>query len=89
MNKKKNQTFNRSDIEKTLSLEFQDLSKSQISLAVDSILESIVDAVLTMISRPDKMEKMGKKGRLISKDYTLENWQNRIKTLLNDSVFKN
>ncbi len=45
MNKKKNQTFNRSDIEKTLSLEFQDLSKSQISLAVDSILESIVDAV--------------------------------------------
>ena len=42
-----------------------------------------------MISRPDKMEEMGKKGRLISKDYTLENWQNRIKTLLNDSVFKN
>lgn len=45
MNKKKNQTFNRSDIEKTLSLEFQDLSKSQISLAVDSILESIGDAL--------------------------------------------
>ena len=55
----------------------------------DSRIESIADAVLTMISRPDKMEEMGKKGRIISKDYTLENWQARIKTLLNDSVFKN
>ncbi len=55
----------------------------------DSRIESIVDAVLTMISRPDKMEEMGKKGRLISKNYTLENWQARLKTLLNDSIFKN
>ena len=45
MSNKKQQTFNRSDIELALSQEFPDLSKSQISLAIDSILESIVDAV--------------------------------------------
>ena len=42
---KKQSTFNRSDIELALSKEFPDLNKSQISLAIDSILESIVDAV--------------------------------------------
>ena len=45
MSNKKQQTFNRSDIELALSKEFPDLSKSQISLAIDSILESILDAV--------------------------------------------
>ena len=45
MSNKKQQTFNRSDIELALRQEFPDLSKSQISLAIDSILESIVDAV--------------------------------------------
>jgi nucleoid DNA-binding protein len=43
---KKQSTFNRSDIELALSKEFPDLNKSQISLAIDSILESIVDALL-------------------------------------------
>jgi integration host factor subunit beta len=42
---KKQPTFNRSDIELALNKEFPDLNKSQISLAIDSILESIVDAV--------------------------------------------
>jgi integration host factor subunit beta len=41
----KQQTFNRSDIELALIKEFPSFSKSQISLAIDSILESIVDAV--------------------------------------------
>ena len=45
MSNKKQQTFNRSDIELALSQEFPNLSKSQISLAIDSILESIVDAI--------------------------------------------
>ena len=45
MSNNKQQTFNRSDIELVLSQEFPDLNKSQISLAIDSILESIVDAV--------------------------------------------
>ena len=45
MSNKKRQTFNRSDIELALSQEFPNLNKSQISLAIDSILESIVDAV--------------------------------------------
>ena len=45
MSSNKQQTFNRSDIELTLIKEFPNLSKSQISLAIDSILESIVDAV--------------------------------------------
>ena len=45
MSNKKQQTFNRSDIELALNQEFPNLNKSQISLAIDSILESIVDAV--------------------------------------------
>ena len=45
MSRKKSLTFNRSDIELALRKQFADLSKSEISLAVDSILESIVDAV--------------------------------------------
>ena len=45
MSNKKQQTFNRSDIELALSQEFPNLNKSQISLAIDSILESVVDAV--------------------------------------------
>ena len=45
MSRNKQQTFNRSDIEKALTKEFPNLNKSQISLAIDSILESIVDAV--------------------------------------------
>jgi integration host factor subunit beta len=42
---KKQPTYNRSDIELDLIKEFPDLNKSQISLAIDSILESIVDAI--------------------------------------------
>jgi integration host factor subunit beta len=45
VNSRKQKTFNRSDIELVLGQEFSNLSKSQISSAVDSILESIVDAV--------------------------------------------
>ncbi|MDC1424499.1 integration host factor subunit beta [Gammaproteobacteria bacterium] len=45
MNNNKPETYNRSDIELALIKEFPHLSKSQISLAIDSILESIVDAV--------------------------------------------
>ena len=45
MNSNKQQTYNRSDIESALTKEFPHLTKSQISLAIDSILESIVDAV--------------------------------------------
>jgi integration host factor subunit beta len=51
----KQQTFNRSDIELALIKEFPRLSKSQISLAIDSILESIVDAV----ALDDKVEIRG------------------------------
>ena len=45
MNSSKTETYNRSDIELALIKEFPHLSKSQISIAIDSILESIVDAV--------------------------------------------
>ena len=38
-------TFTRSDIELALCKEFTSLTKSQISEAIDSILESIVEAV--------------------------------------------
>ncbi|MDA9321386.1 integration host factor subunit beta [Gammaproteobacteria bacterium] len=55
MNSNKQQTYNRSDIESALSKEFPNLTKSQISLAIDSILESIVDAV----AFDDKVEIRG------------------------------
>jgi len=45
VNSSKTETYNRSDIELALIKEFPHLSKSQISLAIDSILESIVDSV--------------------------------------------
>jgi len=45
VNSNKPETYNRSDIELALTKEFPDLSKSQISSTIDSILESIVDAV--------------------------------------------
>ena len=55
MSSKKQKTFNRSDIELALNQEFSNLSKSQITSAVDSILESIVDAV----ALDDKVEIRG------------------------------
>ena len=55
MSSNKQQTFNRSDIEKALNKDFPQLSKSQISSAIDSILESIVDA----IALDDKVEIRG------------------------------
>ena len=55
MSKNKQQTFNRSDIEKALNQEFPNLNKSQISSAIDSILESIVDSV----ALDDKVEIRG------------------------------
>ena len=45
MNNLKKETYNRSDIEASLKKEFPNLTKSQISEAIDSILESIVEAV--------------------------------------------
>ena len=55
MSSKTQPTFNRSDIELALSKEFPDLKKSQISSTIDSILESIVDAV----ALDDKVEIRG------------------------------
>lgn len=55
MSSNKQQTFNRTDIELALTKEFPKLSKLQISLAIDSILESIVDAV----ALDDKVEIRG------------------------------
>ena len=55
MSSSKQQTYNRSDIESALTKEFSHLTKSQISLAIDSILESIVDAV----AFDDKVEIRG------------------------------
>ena len=45
MSNKSSKTFNRSDIETELLSQFPDLTKKQIRLAIDSIIESIVDAV--------------------------------------------
>ncbi len=45
MNKLKKETFTRTDIEASLKIEFPNLSKSEISKAIDAILESIVEAV--------------------------------------------
>ena len=45
MNSLKKDSYNRSDIEASLRKEFPSLTKSQISEAIDLILESIVEAV--------------------------------------------
>ena len=45
MSNKSTKTFNRSDIETELLSQFPDLTKKQIKLAIDSIIESIVDAL--------------------------------------------
>ena len=45
MSSKKQKSFNRSDIEQALAKEFYELSKSQISTALDIIIDSIVEAV--------------------------------------------
>jgi len=45
VNRINKETFTRSDIELSIKKEFPNLSKSEISKAIDSILESIKDAV--------------------------------------------
>ena len=45
MNKLKNETFTRSDIESSLRKEFPNINKSDISDAIDAILDSITEAV--------------------------------------------
>ena len=45
MNRIKKDTYNRSDIEASLRKEFPNLTKSQITEAIDIILESIIEAV--------------------------------------------
>tara|TARA_Y100000748_G_scaffold293240_1_gene282583 strand:+ start:88 stop:381 length:294 start_codon:yes stop_codon:yes gene_type:complete len=45
VNKTKKETFTRSDIETSLRKEFPNLSKLEISEAIDAILGSIVEAV--------------------------------------------
>ena len=45
MSSKGNKTYNRSDIELELLSQFPDLTKKQIRLTIDSIIESIVDSV--------------------------------------------
>ena len=45
MNKKKKDTFTRSDIETSLRKEFPSLTKSEITSAINVILESITEAV--------------------------------------------
>ena len=46
MSSKGTKTYNRSDIELELLSQFPDLTKKQIRLAIDSIIESIVDSVV-------------------------------------------
>ena len=55
MSNKSTKTFNRSDIETELLSQFPDLTKKQIKLTIDSIIESIVDAV----AFDDKVELRG------------------------------
>ena len=55
MNNKKKDTFNRSDIESSLKHEFPNLSNTEVSEAIDTILESIIEAV----ALDDKVEIRG------------------------------
>ena len=55
MNNQKQETFTRSDIESSLNKEFPELSKSEISNAIDIILNSIIEVV----ALDDKVEIRG------------------------------
>ena len=55
MNNNKKDTFNRSDIESSLKQEFPNLSNTEVSEAIDIILESIIEAV----ALDDKVEIRG------------------------------
>ena len=55
MNNKSKETFKRSDIESSLRKEFPDLNKTNITDAIDIILESIIEAV----ALDDKVEIRG------------------------------
>ena len=48
----------------------------------DTSPDSIFEAIIKMINNPEKMALMSEKARLISKDYTLENWQDLIGSTL-------
>ena len=45
MTNKKLETYNRSDLEEQLSIDFPQLEKEKISCAVDSIINTIIEAV--------------------------------------------
>ena len=55
MNNKNKETFTRSDIESSLKKEFPNLTKQEISQAIDIILESIIESV----ALDDKVEIRG------------------------------
>ena len=55
MNNKNKATFTRSDIESSLKKEFPNLTKQEISQAVDTILDSIIESV----ALDDKVEIRG------------------------------
>ena len=55
MNNKNQETFTRSDIETSLKKEFPNLTKQEISQAIDIILDSIIDSV----ALDDKVEIRG------------------------------
>tara|TARA_Y100000741_G_scaffold356091_1_gene332290 strand:- start:4050 stop:4343 length:294 start_codon:yes stop_codon:yes gene_type:complete len=55
VNNKNKETFTRSDIESSLKKEFPNLSKQEISQAIDVILESIIESV----ALDDKVEIRG------------------------------
>ena len=55
MNNKNKETFTRSHIESSLKKEFPNLSKQEISQAIDIILESIIESV----ALDDKVEIRG------------------------------
>ena len=55
MNNKNKETFTRSDIESSLKKEFPNLTKQEISQAIDIILDSIIESV----ALGDKVEIRG------------------------------
>ena len=55
MNNNNKETFTRSDIESSLKKEFPNLTKQEISQAIDIILDSIIDSV----ALDDKVEIRG------------------------------
>jgi len=85
VNNIKKDTFTRSDIETSLKKEFPDLNKTQISEAIDVILESIIETVA--LDEKVEIRGFGTIKKKINKEKQVRNPKNN-QLLFKDKTYK-